>query len=168
MVGGIPAFPVARVWCTRDTEGTAALVLPCPWKMSTTPTISGGCLCGHVRYVGRGLPWSVTHCHCLDCRRAGAAAFVTWATFSLKDFHFTSGTPREFHWAGRVRSFCLECGTPLTFRTFPEAEEVDVTVCSFDNPDVVKPEDHTWVEDALHWVSLSDSLPQHQRTRALP
>jgi hypothetical protein len=36
------------------------------------------------------------------------------------------GEPRELAWAGRLRSFCAQCGTPLTFMTGLEADEVDV------------------------------------------
>jgi len=34
--------------------------------------------------------------------------------------------------------FCPQCGTALTFRSGPDADEVDVTVCSFDHPEMVK------------------------------
>src|SRR5262245_61280371 len=109
--------------------------------------INGGCLCGAVRYEATGDAYDVTHCHCLDCRRSSGAPFVTWASFRRGDFRFTAGQPRELRWADRVRSFCPQCGTPLTFRTGPDADEVDVTVCSFDLPTTVTPADHTWVED---------------------
>jgi hypothetical protein len=83
---------------------------------------------------------------------------VTWASFRRADFHFTRGAPRELAWAGRLRSFCAECGTPLTFMTGPEADEVDVTVCSFDHPDSVSPADHTWIPPP-------DSLPAFEQKR---
>ena len=68
--------------------------------------ITGGCLCGWIRYEATGDPYNITHCHCLDCRRSSGAPFVTWATFKRNAFRILSGEPRELHWAGRVRSFC--------------------------------------------------------------
>lgn len=130
-------------------------------------SITGGCLCGAVRYEAVGAPWNITHCHCLDCRRASAAAFVTWASFAPGDLHFTKGTPKEIHWSGRMRSFCPACGTPLTFRSSLDAAEIDVTVCSFDQPELVAPQDHTWTEDLIPWVSFADHLPRHQCERVL-
>lgn len=127
--------------------------------------IQGGCLCGAVRYAATGPPYNVTHCHCADCRRAGAAAFVTWASFRRSDFRFTAAAPRTFPWSGRLRSFCPACGTPLTFMTSPDSDEVDVTVCSFDNPDAVLPADHTWIADRLSWVHLADHLPEYPQKR---
>jgi hypothetical protein len=118
-----------------------------------------------VRYAATGEPCNVTHCHCLDCRRAGGAPFVTWASFRREAFRFTAGNPREIAWAGRVRSFCPDCGTPLTFLSGPDAGEIDVTVCSFDEPDRVSPADHTWIEDCLPWIRLADQLPAFRQER---
>jgi len=126
--------------------------------------IRGGCLCGAVRYQAGGEPYDVTHCHCLDCRRSSGAAFVTWASFRLNDFQITSGQPRELKWAGRLRSFCPQCGTPLTFKSGLDAEEIDVTVCSFDDPTIVTPRDHTWTEDRLPWIAMDD-LPAYKQSR---
>lgn len=127
----------------------------------TMTTIPGGCLCGAVRYEATGEPYDVSHCHCVDCRRSSGAAFVTWASFRRPEFRFSRGEPRIVHWAGRLRSFCPTCGTPLTFMASPQAEEVDVTVCSFDHPEKVSPGGHTWVEDRLPWVQLADDLPTY-------
>jgi hypothetical protein len=51
------------------------------------------------------------------------------------------------------------------FMTTPQAEEVDVTVCSFDHPDKVTPADQTWVDDRLPWIRLTDELPVHKNGR---
>ncbi len=127
--------------------------------------ISGGCLCGSVRYEITGPPVDITHCHCADCRRSSGAPLVTWASFRRRDFRFLSGLPRGFRWAGRWRSFCPYCGTPLTFLTGPDADEIDVTVCSMDDPASMTPTHHTWIEDRLPWIRLADGLPQHAQRR---
>jgi hypothetical protein len=127
--------------------------------------ICGGCLCGAVRYEGVGEPYNITHCHCEDCRKSAGAPFVTWASFRRDDFRFTKGEPREITLAGRVRSFCTECGSALTFTSRPDSDEVDVTVSTFDQPEIVTPADHTWVDDRLTWIKLADNLPQHARAR---
>jgi hypothetical protein len=132
-----------------------------------TNVIHGGCLCGAVRYEADGQPYNITQCHCLDCRRSSGAPFVTWASFHRGDFRFTTGQPRELKWAGRLRSFCPQCGTPLTFFSEPGTDEVDVTVCSFDQPATVTPHDHTWVEDRLPWIHLADNLPAFAQKRLI-
>jgi hypothetical protein len=49
--------------------------------------------------------------------------------------------------------------------TGPGADEIDVTVSSFDRPDAVSPADHTWVEDRLPWIQLADELPEYRHGR---
>src|SRR5436189_6441890 len=103
----------------------------------------GGCLCGSVRYEAAGQPYDITHCHCADCRRSSGAPFVTWASFRRSGFRFTIGQPRELRWAGRLRSFCPHCGTPLSFMIAPDADELDVRACSCDQPVTVTRADTT-------------------------
>ena len=108
--------------------------------METEPkTIRGGCLCGAIRYEGIGEPYNVTHYHCEDCRKSAGASFVTWASFRRDNFQFTKGKPREIAWAGRLRSFCGMCGSALTFMSQADADEIDVTVATFDQPKIVAP-----------------------------
>lgn len=148
-----------------DAEGLARRDAHCDEVAMRTSTTVGGCLCGALRYEGTGTPYNVSHCHCIDCRRTSGAPLVTWASFRRSEFRFTKGQPRNVSWAGRVRSFCGACGTPLTFMTEPDADEVDVTVSSFDHPEAVSPADHTWVEDRLPWIQLADGLPEHRQGR---
>jgi hypothetical protein len=126
--------------------------------------IRGGCLCGALQYEG-AKPYNVTHCHCEDCRKSAGAAFVTWASFGRDNFQITKGKPIEITWAGRVRSFCGRCGTSLTFMSQQDSDEIDVTVATFDDPEIVAPADHIWTEDRIPWIKLADGLPQHARDR---
>ena len=128
--------------------------------------ITGGCLCGTIRYRAQGAPSCETNCHCTTCRRAGAAPFVPWASFDSVDFIFERGEPRRYRSSADVgRTFCANCGTPLTYQRLPH--QIDVTICSMDDPARVRPRDHTWVSHQLPWVVLGDGLPRHQETRTI-
>jgi hypothetical protein len=96
--------------------------------------------------------------------RALGRRFLTWASFQRSNFQFTKGKPLEIG-AGRVRSFCTACGSPLTFTSQPDADEIDVTVATFDQPEIVTPADHIWTEDRISWIKVGDNLPQHARGR---
>ena len=127
-------------------------------------SITGGCFCGAVRYRAMGLPYNLTHCHCVNCRKLSAAPFVTWASFQMREFEFLQGQPAAFASSEHaLRQFCDRCGTPLTFQLHPD--EIDVTVCSFDHLEQVVPQDHTWTVSQLAWINLADSLLNFSQAR---
>jgi hypothetical protein len=129
-------------------------------------SIEGGCLCGAVRYRASGKAYGITHCHCRSCRRASGAPFVTWAGFDADKFSFTQGQPTSHASSSNVfRTFCNRCGTPLTYRRLDLPGSIDVTLGSMDDPEALKPEDHTWTESRLSWVALCDHLPTYSRER---
>lgn len=134
--------------------------------MQSTPIITGGCLCGSIRYEAAGEASDITHCHCRTCRRASGASFVTWASFAMNGFKFTSALPASYQSSENVRrSFCSSCGTPLTYRRLDLPDTIDVTLGSMDDPDQLRPQDHTWTESRLSWVVLADGLPAYARER---
>lgn len=127
---------------------------------------AGGCLCGAIRYRAEGEPTRPTLCHCRTCRKASGSPLVAWVTFPATRFSFTSGKPAELRSSPPVvRTFCGDCGTPLTYshRDFPSG--VDVTVCSLDQPEMFAPADHTWVSHRLSWMELDDHLAAYAETR---
>jgi len=146
------------------THWARGLVPAGPVPVETPASITGGCLCGAVRYAAAGDPIHVSHCHCSLCRRAAGAPLVTWATYPAGDFRWTSGSPARFHSTPDVaRSFCGGCGTALTFAPRESPAWVDVTVASMDQADRMWPRDHIWTESRLPWLVLDDDLPRLPR-----
>ncbi|WP_439646998.1 GFA family protein [Chromobacterium sinusclupearum] len=129
--------------------------------------LTGGCLCGAVRYRLRGMPYHVTHCHCRSCRRASGAAFVTWFTVRVHELEWRGEKPVQYHSSAAVsRGFCPHCGSTLTYFHESDPEEIDVTAASLDSPEALVPEHHTWWEQRVEWgtASAQSSLPVHQRS----
>ena len=58
--------------------------------------LTGGCLCGHVRYEADGAPFHETICHCSMCRRAAGAPMVAWFSVPRAGFRVVAGTPARF------------------------------------------------------------------------
>jgi hypothetical protein len=128
--------------------------------------VTGGCLCGAVRYEAHGPGSPPALCHCESCRRAAGAPVVAWITWPAEAFACTEGQPSRHRSSAAVtRTFCGRCGTPLTYRDDRHPEWVDVTVCSLDEPGAYAPTDHVWTEDRLGWMTGLDALPDHARTR---
>ena len=129
-------------------------------------TLQGGCFCGKIRYEVTGEPFNRTNCHCAICRRTSAAPFVAWFTMPSKDLRWLCGKPTSFRSTAKgTRSFCRDCGTPLTFVHEDFPGEIDVTTCSLDAPAELAPLDHVWTSRQLPWVKLADGLPAYGETR---
>lgn len=125
------------------------------------PTLTGGCLCGKMRYrIARVA--SAYWCHCTLCRRASGSAALPWASVARADFTWTEGEPARFASSpGVTRFFCGTCGSPLVFDMACEGE-VDVTLGTLDDPDAVPPTHHIWTESALSMAEgLGGPLPRH-------
>lgn len=110
--------------------------------------IRGSCLCGGVKFEITGPLSSPLNCHCSICRRTTGAPFVAWFSSSEK------GT----------RSFCARCGTQLTFEHANFGDEIDVTTCSLDDPELVPPWDNTRTSSRLRWI-VPDGLPEYPESR---
>ncbi len=129
--------------------------------------LTGGCLCGRTRYEVEGEPLQTTACHCADCRRASGAPFVVWSFYRSGTLRWTSAAPSEIHHAERLRTFCGNCGSPLTFFDPALPELFEVNTCTFDEPSPWPPGDQCWTDDALPWPPVTH-LPASARTGPLP
>jgi hypothetical protein len=127
---------------------------------------SGGCFCRAVRYQVEGHPFHETLCHCSICRRTSGAPFVAWASFPRTGFRLISGVPARFRSSPRARrSFCANCGTPLLFEHDDFPDELDVTLCSLDEPESIEPRDHTHARSKLRWVDQIAGLVYYPEAR---
>jgi hypothetical protein len=108
--------------------------------------IRGGCLCGGVRFeIARAVgPFEL--CHCNRCRKASGSAFVPWL-----------GALRE------KTSFCGRCGSPVPDPK-SEAPWIELHAGVLDDDPGLRPERHILVEAKSSWFTISDALPQLDRT----
>lgn len=128
--------------------------------------LRGGCFCGSIRYEADAEPYHLTNCHCSICRRTAGAPFVAWFSVPRAALRFVRGTPTAFRSSAKaVRSFCPACGSQLTFASDEEPGEIDVTICTLDDPGLLPPEDHTYFADKVAWVEPGDELPRHEGAR---
>jgi hypothetical protein len=129
-------------------------------------TLTGGCLCGQVRYESGGALQPATFCHCASCRRASGSHVLGFVTVAQDTFRFTRGRPTVYRSSKHAtRTFCPRCGTPLTYSDERWPAETSLTIGSLDNPNIVRPTDHTWMSDAVSWDDPVDTLPRFPTDR---
>jgi hypothetical protein len=84
--------------------------------MTGAGTMTGGCLCGAVRFTAAPAKREVGACHCSMCRKWTAGPFMVLdcqGTLKIDDTA-NLGVYRSSEWAERC--FCTKCGTPLFYR----------------------------------------------------
>ena len=124
--------------------------------------MTGGCLCGGVRYrIDGPIRGETAHCHCTMCRRASGGLVVTWFTVKDGDYAVVRGTPKTFRSSDHgERTFCPDCGAQLTFRTDQAPGYVDVTLATLDDPENHPATLHIWTASRLPWLHLDEHLPE--------
>lgn len=126
--------------------------------------VSGGCLCGAVRYEFSGPPDWVGHCHCRNCQRFTGSAFMTFVLFEdATRVTWTADPPEEYQSSpGVYRGFCCKRGSSISFSR-PTRNEINVLAGTLDDPGAVKPFLHIFLEQKCPWLELNDGVPGHRR-----
>jgi hypothetical protein len=126
----------------------------------------GRCFCGSIGFEIAGEPEYVAYCHCEDCRRSTGAPVVAYSVYLDHQVHFTCGDRKIFESAPGVhRTFCDNCGTPLSYEAEWEGETViGIFVGTLNEPDRFPPEKHSFDIDRISWFDVDDHLPHYHQT----
>ena len=121
--------------------------------------ITGGCLCGAIRFEASEPPRRVTHCHCETCRKASGAVVATFATFERSAVTW-QGTPGRYESSDIAwREFCPSCGTTLTYNYIHSPARVFIALGSFDDPSAFPAQFHDFHHAKVAWLHLDEELP---------
>jgi hypothetical protein len=126
--------------------------------------LTGGCMCGAVRFEVTEPPRGAIYCHCSRCQRRTGSAFSVSAQVVPGSFRIITGEDAIRSWKpadGWTKSFCGECGSHL-YATSPEDSEViGVRMGAFDDDPGARPSAHQFVAYAAPWHPLpDDGLPR--------
>lgn len=138
--------------------------------MTAHVPVTGGCLCGAVRYEASVAPLGGYYCHCTMCQKNYGGLFQTTVKFPIGSFRYTKQEPKIFASSphGR-RAFCADCGSPIVF-LYEGVPLVWVLLGSLDHP-----EDwpltagakwgevlHVCIETKVPWLTIDARLPQRR------
>ncbi len=123
---------------------------------------NGGCLCGGVRFRVTAKPLLASYCHCTMCQKYTCGPFWVFATVPFEGFAFTEGKPAAYESSpGILRLFCGACGSPLVARVAEDPILIAVGLGCLDDPNLIKPELHTFTSSPVSWCEIDDGLPRH-------
>lgn len=127
--------------------------------------ISGGCLCGAVRYDGNEEPAMVAICHCKECQKQSGSAFsvnvgvptaslsISGSGISVFESTGTSGQPVR-------RRFCSQCGSSMVSEAEAYAGLSFLKAGTLDDSSWVKPTVRIWCDTAQPWGEIDADMPQ--------
>ncbi|TAK99030.1 MAG: GFA family protein [Rhodospirillaceae bacterium] len=128
--------------------------------------ITGGCLCGAVRYRATAAPVVTRACWCRLCQYIGAGSGTVNVVFpkdavtitgELRDFASTADSGNLIH-----RRFCPQCGTHLFAATAARPHLVVIRIGTLDDPEIAKPDITIWTAAAPTWACFDPALPQFE------
>ncbi len=125
-----------------------------------TMPVTGGCLCGAIRYESTEPPNWVKYCHCRICQQAYGGLYAVGLEFPGEAFRYTKGEVtyyRSSSWA--KRGFCANCGSPVDHLYVNDPDPI-VCIGTLDHPEDWPPGSHVGIESKVPWYVISDDLPQ--------
>jgi hypothetical protein len=128
--------------------------------------LSGGCLCGGVRFEVTEPLVSASYCHCTRCQRRSGTAASVQARVAPGSLRVTSGDeliraydPGD---GGFLKLFCSQCGSALWSKSPEDPEVMSVRLGAFDSDPGIRPAYRQFVAYAAPWEPVpDDGLPRY-------
>jgi hypothetical protein len=132
--------------------------------------LTGGCLCGGVRFEVTEPLVSAGYCHCTRCQRRTGTAASAQARVAPGSLRVVAGEelirgydPGD---GGFTKCFCSACGSALWSRSPDDEEIVGVRLGAFDGDPGIRPSARTFVAYAAVWEPIpDDGLPRFPESR---
>src|SRR5262249_19124332 len=126
--------------------------------------LTGGCMCGAVRYECSATPALAVNCHCRDCQRVTGSAYSPMLFVPHSAVTIT-GKVQYYDVKGesgnRVRrGFCPTCGARLLGQPVVLPDLVGIRVGSLDDPSGYQPEMDVYTASAQPWDYMNPEVPK--------
>ena len=127
--------------------------------------ITGGCVCGAVRYEVSEPFVSSNYCHCTRCQRRTGTASSANARTAEGSFRIVQGEDMVAGWdpggGGFEKCFCSNCGSALFSRNAQTGGEIGVRLGTVDGDPGIRPQKRQFTAYAAIWEPIpDDGLPR--------
>jgi hypothetical protein len=131
---------------------------------TTGADITGGCLCGAVRFRSTAAPIAARYCWCRDCQHFAAGSATVNVIFP-REAVTVEGEAQVYEsfadsGSRMRRSFCPKCGSPLFSEAEPRPHLILVRAGALDDPNLAEPAATIWTSSAPRWACIDPDLPQ--------
>jgi hypothetical protein len=131
--------------------------------------LTGGCLCGGVRFEISAPLVQAGYCHCTRCQRRTGTAAAASARVERGSFRIVRGEDLVRAYRppdGWAKAFCTSCGSALYSQDPHEPEALSVRLGAFDGDPGIRPTTRQHVATAAVWEPVpDDGLPRHDGPR---
>ena len=130
--------------------------------------LTGGCMCGTVRFRLASAPFDAGWCHCRTCQLNSGSPAMAFASVRNGDWLPTRGESAIRAIPSSSfghRTFCGECGTPLHAKVDHQPETIDFSIVTLDDPNAIAPTFHIFWGSKVPWFNPGDDLPRHDKFR---
>jgi hypothetical protein len=132
--------------------------------------LTGGCLCGGIRYeIGAPLV-SANYCHCTRCQRRTGTAASAQARIAPGSLRVVQGEELLRAWRpddGAAKYFCSVCGAHMWSQDPNDPEIRAVRLGSFDDDPGIRPGSRQYTAYAAVWEPIpDDGLPRFPERRS--
>ena len=130
----------------------------------TTPTFTGGCFCGAVRYQAEADPIFSINCHCRGCQKTSGGGYapifmlpaaVLTVTGEVSYYESKGDTGHSV-----LRGFCPTCGSQLFGKPAVLPGTVGIKAASLDDPARYQPGADMYTDSAQPWDVMNPQLPK--------
>jgi hypothetical protein len=131
--------------------------------------LTGGCLCGGVRFEITEPLVSAGYCHCTRCQRRTGTAASASARIAPGSLRVVAGEEliRAYRPAdGFAKEFCSSCGSALWSRSPDDPDVISVRLGALDADPGIRPQYRQFVAYAAPWEPVpDDGLPRFDESR---
>lgn len=124
--------------------------------------VTGGCLCGAVRFEVAADLRDPIACHCKQCRQQSGHVFsAVAAPKNAVSFERDDALRWYRHTDIAARGFCGQCGSTLFWRG-DAGPDMMVAMGALEDTGDMRLSGHYWVDFKGDYYAIADGLPQHE------
>ena len=130
--------------------------------MKNNQSLTGGCICGQVKYQIIDKPLFTQACHCKDCKVLTGSSYVVNSSILentlIVEGEVSSTELKAGSGASYKTYFCTKCGNYVYADYDSAVGRLTVRTKTLDNAEKFPPQVHIFTKDKDPWLNLSEDV----------